>query len=318
MKPRSVVNILFLGGAKRVAMGRLFMAAAKKRGLECNIFSSEISRNVPISCIGTVVEGRRWNDPGIYGFLECLCRRHDIDIVIPFVDGGVAVAARLHERMPSVFVPASSAELCESMFDKVAAADIFEKLSIDAPRTYRGGRVETPLIAKPRHGSASQGLIKIDNIDDLPSADTIGDYLIQQRFDRREEISVDCYVSIAGKNPEPMAIVPRTRLEVAGGEVVRSITIDDAEVVAFVERALSAIGLRGAVTVQLIRDDDTGRLYIMEINPRLGGGAVCSVHAGADIPGMILDEAMGVTCHRAPYRPGTEIARYLQEVVFFN
>mgnify|MGYP001035109838 FL=1 len=87
---------------------------------------------------------------------------------------------------------------------------------------------------------------------------------------------------------------------------------------AFVERALSAIGLRGAVTVQLIRDDDTGRLYIMEINPRLGGGAVCSVHAGADIPGMILDEAMGVTCHRAPYRPGTEIARYLQEVVFFN
>ena len=56
----------------------------------------------------------------------------------------------------------------------------------------------------------------------------------------------------------------------------------------------------------------------MEINPRLGGGAVCSVHAGADIPGMILDEAMGVTCHRAPYRPGTEIARYLQEVVFFN
>ena len=56
MKPRSVVNILFLGGAKRVAMGRLFMAAAKKRGLECNIFSSEISRNVPISCIGPGVE----------------------------------------------------------------------------------------------------------------------------------------------------------------------------------------------------------------------------------------------------------------------
>ena len=82
--------------------------------------------------------------------------------------------------------------------------------------------------------------------------------------------------------------------------------------------ALSKLELLGAVTIQLIRDLDSGALYIMEINPRLGGGAVCAVHAGADIPGMIIDEARGIVPTGADYRPGTEIARYMQEVVFYN
>lgn len=312
------VNILFLGGAKRVAIARLFKKAAAERGMECNIFSSETTRNVPISCVGTVVEGRRWTDDDIYDHLRSLCRKHEIDIVIPFVDGAVAVAARLHDMMPEVFTPTSSAELSEAMFDKVRAADIFESKGLPVPATYRGGDVNGPLIAKPRHGSASQGLLLIDSADMLPAPDVRDNYLIQHRFDRREEISVDCYVAENSTEITPLAIVPRKRLEVAGGEVVRTVTIDDHDAVALVYRTLRELGLRGAVTVQLIRDLDTGALHIMEINPRLGGGCVCAVHAGADIAGMIIDEASGLKCMPAEYRPGTEIARYLQEVVFYN
>lgn len=310
------VNILFLGGAKRVAMARLFKIAAAERGLQCNIFSSEVVPNVPISCIGTVLDGLRWSDPDIYNHLLRLCDDHSIHIVIPFVDGAVAVAARLRELAPHVFAPTSSAETAEAMFDKVRAAEIFEGCGLPAPATYKGGPVGTPLIAKPRHGSASQGILLINSDAELPLAEERDKYLIQQRFDHREEISVDCYVSAL--SGEALTIVPRRRLEVAGGEVVRSITIDDPAAVELVRHTLQCLGLRGAVTVQLIRDLDAGALYIMEINPRLGGGAVCAVHAGADIPGMIIDEARGIVHAAAAYRPGTEIARYMQEVVFYN
>ena len=316
MTPTHTVNILFLGGAKRVAMGRLFIDAAERRGMKCRIFSSEITHNVPISSIGTVVEGRRWTDADIYDHLSALCTRHHINIVIPFVDGAVAVAAHLNTLLPDIFTPTASAELAERMFDKVLAAETFEAAGLPVPPTWHGGTPSLPLIAKPRHGSASQGLIMIDTEAQLQDISTPADYLIQRRIDRREEISVDCYVSrISGR---PLAIVPRRRLEVAGGEAVRTITIDAPDVVALVDRTLRATGLQGAVTVQLIRDLDDNRLYIMEINPRLGGGAVCAVHAGADIPGMILDEAAGIRPGPAAYRPGTEIARYLQEVVFYN
>lgn len=312
----SAVNILFLGGAKRVAMAKLFKSAAARRDLDCNIFSSELGTHLPIAAVGTIVEGRRWADADIYEHLAHLCDKHSIDIVVPFVDGAVAVAANLHDMKPEVFVPAASAELSELMFDKVRAAEFFENLSLPVPPTFQGCEVTAPLIAKPRHGSASQGLVMIDSESDLMQLADRSDYLIQQRFDHREEISVDCYVSV--QSGEPLAIVPRRRLEVAGGEVVRSITIDSPRAVELVRRTLEATGLQGAVTVQLIHDLDSDGLYIMEINPRLGGGCVCAVHAGADIPGMILDEARSVPAAPASYRPGTEIARYLQEVVFYN
>jgi carbamoyl-phosphate synthase large subunit len=94
-----------------------------------------------------------------------------------------------------------------------------------------------------------------------------------------------------------LAAVPRVRNCVSGGEVSESTTIHDAKVEELARRTLAALNLRGAVTVQIIRDnsrDAEENLMIMEINPRLGGGAVLSVEAGADIPMMILREALGM------------------------
>ena len=304
-------GILFLGGAKRVAMANLFKKAAAGRGLGCRIFSYELRADEPIASVGTVIVGRRWSDPEVVDDIRRVCRDNGIGIVIPFVDGAVEVAARVRDG--HIFVPTGRPGDAEAMFDKVRAAAIFESCDIPVPPTYRGGAVTEPLIAKPRHGSASKGLLLIDCEKDLPA--DIDNYVIQRRFDRREEISVDCYVR---GDFTATAIVPRGRLEVAGGEVVRSITIDSPEAVVLARTALSKLELLGAVTIQLIRDLDSGALYIMEINPRLGGGAVCAVHAGADIPGMIIDEARGIVPTGADYRPGTEIARYMQEVVFYN
>lgn len=308
---RPSTGILFLGGAKRVAMARLFIAAAGRRGADCRIFSYELRTDEPIACTGTVITGKRWADPDVVDDIRRICAANGISIVVPFVDGAVEVAARV--RTEGIFVPTGAPGDAEAMFDKVRAAAIFEARGIAVPPTHKGGPVECPLIAKPRHGSASKGIVRVDCDADMPA--NAGDYIVQRRFDRREEISVDCYTAVDGR---PLAIVPRLRLETAGGEVTRSITIDYPEAIALAETALERLGLRGAVTVQLIRDLDSRRLYVMEINPRLGGGAVCAVHAGADIPGMILDEAAGLAPERAAYRPGTEIARYMQEVVFYE
>lgn len=308
---RPTVSVLFLGGAKRVAMARLFIKAAKERGMECRIFSYELREEEPIACVGTVIIGRRWADPAVVDDIRRVCREHGITIVVPFVDGAVDVASRA--AGDGIFVPAGEPGDAETMFDKVRAASIFEKHGIPTPPTWRGGAVDRPLIAKPRHGSASKGILRIDCDADIPAHPD--EYIIQSRFDRREEISIDCYT---GRDGRPLAIVPRRRIEVAGGEVVRSVTVDSPEAVELARTALAALALRGAVTVQLIRDTAGGDLYVMEINPRLGGGAVCAVHAGADIPGMILDEAAGIAPSAAAYRPGTLIARYMQEVVFYE
>ena len=313
------ISLLFLGGAKRVMMAKMFKDAARHRGLDCHVVSYELDMHSAIAAEGEVVVGVKWSSPDILEDLDRVVREKEIDVMLPFVDGAVGIAARYaaQTNLAEVFAPVSEAGLVEKMFDKIAAADFFEELELPIPPTWRHGTPCGHLIAKPRFGSASKGIEFIDNLRDLYqiTAQGEGKYLIQQRFDRREEITVDCYAGM--KDGSIAAVSPRIRKEVAGGEVVRTQTIADPDVDALVRKTLAATGQRGAVTVQLLRDFDTGRLMIMEINPRLGGGAVASVHAGADLPGLILDDAMGRALTRQQAQPGVETVRYLADVVFY-
>lgn len=312
-------NILFLGGAKRVSMARFFKRAAASLGREAVIYSYELDDTVPVACEAIILKGCRWSDEDILQRLDETVTKYDINVLVPFVDGAVAVACDYAARYPGkVFVPSGDASTAELMFDKVLAAEAFEKASIPVPPTYHRGEPCLRLIAKPRHGSASKGIVTINSLDSLDDVLLKSDdYLIQERIDNREELTVDCYASVA--DGAPLIISPRRRNVTVGGEVSDTETISDEAAVELTRRVLSEMNLRGAVTVQLIRDlDCPGRLLVMEVNPRLGGGAVCSVLAGADIPQLILSEAIGLPLKPHEAQPAVRICRYMQEVVFVN
>lgn len=308
----NTVRLLFLGGAKRVSMARRFKSAAADLGLECEIFSYEKSLCEAIACEATVIAGLLWKDPEIYDDLRKIIADKKINAVIPFVDGAVAVASRLRDV---AFVPAGNEDDAEVMFDKVRAAELFQRLGLPIPQTYHYGDACMQLIAKPRHGSASKGIVEISSLQKLEEVLSEADkYLIQRRIDRRTEYTVDCYADVV--TGEILALCPRIRLEVSGGEVTRTCTVDDEDVILLARKTIELTGLRGAITIQMIRDLDDNSLMLMEINPRLGGGAVCSVAAGADLPKLILQQSLGLKSTKKSYKVGVEIARYPAEVVF--
>lgn len=308
------LSFLFLGGAKRVAMARLFRKACAERGLQCDITGYELDAHSALACEGVIYEGLRWGDPDIFEDLSRVVDERKVDIMLPFVDGAVGIASEYVSRYGDVFSPVSSRALSETMFDKVAAAELFERCGLPIPATYRTGAPCGKLIAKPRYGSASKGIVIIDSLSKLYEINA-SKYLVQERIDNREEITVDCYVGL--ENGFIAAVSPRLRCEVSGGEVVCTETLDDPAAVALVRRVLEKTGLRGAVTVQLIRDLDNERLLLMEINPRLGGGAVASVHASVDLPGLIVDDALGRELKEQHPLAGVETVRYLEDVVFY-
>lgn len=311
---RKAINLLFLGGAKRVSMARRFKSSAREIGLDCNIFSYEMSQHEAIACEAEVICGLKWSDPMCDSDLRKIIGLKSIDAVIPFVDGAVAVASRLSDV---AFVPCGSVESAEAMFDKVTSAHLFEKAGLPVPMTYEPGYPSLRLIAKPRHGSASKGIVEIHSLQQLDEILSKGkDYLVQERIDNRREYTVDCYADVfTGKI---ITACPRLRIQVVGGEVVKTVTVASQPLVELATESVLRLGLRGAVTVQIIEDMDDGRLLLMEINPRLGGGAVCSVAAGADIPSLIIRQALGMTVESPEWRAGVEIARYPAETVFFN
>lgn len=313
---RQVVNILFLGGAKRVAMGRLFIEAGRRLGMEVVLFSYELSTEVPVSEVSHVIVGRRWNDPALMEDLHEVVTENRIDIIIPFVDPAVEIAARYCLSDPSVWTPFKDGVLAEHMFDKCKADELFRNIGVPVPRNAGLEKITGEVIAKPRHGSASKGIRVMEN-DEYAAMRSRGEtdgYIFQEYISDREEYTVDCYVASDGK---VICAVPRRRLEVAGGEVVSTVTVADKDIEAISRNVLEGLSLRGAVTIQFLRDRTDGRLMIMELNPRLGGGAVCAVYAGADIPAFILtDWRDGKVQVCDDWQAGVKTCRYFEDVVF--
>ncbi|MGM9802948.1 MAG: ATP-grasp domain-containing protein [Muribaculaceae bacterium] len=312
------INILMLGGAKRVAMAEQLMRAGKHLGVNVHIFSHELSAQEPIASVGTVIVGARYSDPAVDAEIDDIVSRHNINIVLPFVDPAIEVAARLAERNPNVFVPVSGTQLSHDMFDKVKSAQLFQAAGIAIPTTYSSDNIVYPAILKPRTGSASRGIIVAHSAADVEQAPLpLDQYLIQHYVANRQEYTVDCYVGTFDN--EVKCAVPRLRIATAGGEVTRTITCRNQALEQQAHHVLTALHLKGAVTLQFLHDLDNDTFLLMEINPRLGGGVICSISAGADIAAMIIEESEDINAlPRHNWRDQTLMTRYFKEVIFYN
>lgn len=310
------LTVLMLGGARRVSMAELLKRSGERIGADVNIISYELLEQVPIALAAKVIVGLRWSDPKVVDDICRVARENEVNIILPFVDGAIEVASKCRESLPDVFIPVSDYEISKAMFDKVEAAKLFKEAGIPIPKTYSVLNADIPAIAKPRHGSASRGIKVFYNMDELMHLENLRDYIVQEYIENRDEYTVDCYVSQKG---EIMTVVPRCRLEVMGGEVTRTITCHNTTLEKMSCDVINAFKLRGPVTLQFIHDLDSDRYLLMEVNPRLGGGVVCSIYAGAPITDYILEESLGVPLKKCTdWAYNTLMARYQKEAIFYE
>lgn len=291
-----------------------FKKTATEMGHTANIFSYELDEKVAIACVGKVIIGKNWKDEELIEDLTINIDKYNINIVLAFVDPAIAVVSSLKRLCPHVFIPVSDIELCNIMFDKVLSAKWFSGHGISQPKYYiNPSECKYPIILKPRTGSASKGIVICKSKEELPEID-YGLYLISQFIADHTEFSVDCYVNQKGV---VTSVVPRIRLETAGGEAVRSKTIKDTTIIQESKKILASGNFRGPITIQFIKDNTNGNVYVMEINPRLGGAVVTSIGAGSGIIKMILDEYLGNEVKPiTDWRDNTVMVRYFNEVIF--
>lgn len=312
------LNILFLGGAKRVSLAQRLIDAGKLRNMEIAIFSYELTAIVPIASLGKVIIGKRYSDKAVYEDLKRVVIEHDINIILPFIDPFIEVCCVLKGLLPDVFIPVSDIEIVRTMYDKLNSDRWFREKGFMVPQRYSQVTEEDlPVIAKPVQGSASKGIEIISEIKQWQwfCDHKQGEYLIQSYVADNNEYTVDCYVS---QKREIVSVVPRIRMETFGGEVTVSKTILDEEIRQCSCNILKAGAFFGPVTIQFIRDKQRGQLYVMEINPRYGGGVIASIAAGANTLEVLLDEARHISVKEITHwQPETVMTRYLKEVIFY-
>ncbi len=173
--------------------------------------------------------------------------------------------------------------------------------------------IEFPLIAKPRFGKGSKGVVKIDNDDDLKYVQSKNDNLIFQEYLPGTEYTIDVLSDLEG---EPIIAVPRIRLQTkAGISTIGKIVRDDSisETCKSIAKYLKIIG---PCCIQMKETKD-GILKVVEVNPRLGGGTIFTALAGANFPSMILDMVKGKKVE-PPVISEITVVRYFEEIVVEN
>ena len=180
--------------------------------------------------------------------------------------------------------------------------------TLDYKRTMR-----FPIIAKPRYGKGSKGIVKIDNEKELKYVQIKKDHLIFQEYLPGTEYTIDV---LSDLDCEPIIAVPRIRLETKAGISTMGKIVKDENISDTCKSIAKYLKIRGPCCIQM-KESKEGILKIVEINPRLGGGTFFTTLAGANFPAMILDMVNGKKL-KIPKISEITIVRYFEEIVVEN
>lgn len=296
---RDTVRLLFSCAGRRVELIQAFLRAAASLGLRAEIHTADADPLYAASCLADhshqlpPARDRRY----IPALLD-IARKHRIDLLIPLLDLELLKLARAREDFAAVGcrVLISSPRVVLTCQDKLRTFRFLTRAGIDTPMTWTPDQVlarrthDLPYFLKPRQGSASQGNFMIRTREDLNLlARRFPDAIIQE-FVPGVEHTLDVYTGFDGR---PKCVVPRRRIEVRGGEVTKARTVRNEAIIQAGVRVAEALrDCIGLITIQLIVTPQ-GRIRIIEINPRFGGGVPLAIRAGANFPKWLLSEWRG-------------------------
>lgn len=285
-----MMHVLFTGVGRRIELLQAFRDAALVLNKELKIYGADMTGTAPalVYCDYTrkVVDMK---EPGYIQDLLNICKEDSISLVIPTIDTDLLVLSENKEKFKAI-----GTEVMVSAPDKIRICrdkyhtfrflidcGLYAPLPVSDWKKYRSGY---PAFIKPRNGSSSINAYKVENVEELEIyAGQIDEYIVQP-FISGHEYTIDIFCDWYGK---PVYIVPRERLQVRAGEVLKTQICMDQNMIEESKKLCQVFKPCGPITVQLIRDKD-GIDWFIEINPRFGGGAPLSMKAGARSAETIL------------------------------
>ena len=252
--------------------------------------------------------------------LLSLCLTLRIGLVIPTIDTELQILA-LHSELflsEGIHLVISDSVFIERCRDKRKTNDLFYDLKIKTPRSINPHVPTFPMFIKPYNGSLSQGIKVIFDADNWnPKLVEDNTLMFMEYLDPKEyqEYTIDAYFDRCGNLK---CLVPRRRIEIRCGEISKGITEKELFYETLVNLLSKIEGARGCLTIQFFKGIQSNQIYGIEINPRFGGGYPLSYHAGANYPGMLINEYLKQNeiefVHN--WNDGIVMLRYDQELIF--
>lgn len=201
--------------------------------------------------------------------------------------------------------------------DKLVLGRRLHAAGVQTPPTWSGtdvlrdpslASISDRFVVKHRYGSGSAGLAFVDrsalaeaihNLKDdardrrgsrLDEERLAIDALVVQPMISGPEYGVDVVSDLRGRYRATLA---RKKLAVRNGETDKAISVNSSRFELLGRAVAGVFRHRGPIDTDVI-DDEDGRLWLIDVNPRFGGGYPFSHLAGADIPAALIAWKLGL------------------------
>lgn len=281
------INVLILSAGRRVELVKLFKETRDALKISGDVVAVDISKLAPALYFADKYEiVPRITSPDYVDSVISVCKKHGIKLVIPTIDTELPVLAAERQRIEKetgAIVNISSPECVDICNDKTKSACFFKENGFGVPYTYNDEELDEkkyslPLFVKPRDGSSSIDAFKAETVSQLEFFRSYVKNPIVQECVEGTEYTVDAFIDFDG---DIVSIVPRIRLAVRGGEILKGQIDMNKEIISDVEKLIKALKPVGHITIQGFLGKD-GKMRYIEVNPRFGGGAPMSIRAGAN------------------------------------
>lgn len=243
-----------------------------------------------------------------------IIKNYKVSAVISLNDLELPILALAREKieLAGARLLVSSESVISIAFDKMKTADFISKIGLKSPKTYssleeaihaiENGSLKFPLVLKPRWGSASIGIDFPENMNELKlsyklqqiklaksilnkasSSDIDNAILIQEKLEGKE-FGMDVINDFKGNY---YGTFIREKLSMRSGETDKAISVIDDRFENVGKKIGENLGHIGTMDCDAFVVD--GELYVLELNPRFGGGYPFSHEAGINTAGIYVE-----------------------------
>ena len=243
-----------------------------------------------------------------------------LDVIVPCLDSEIATYARLGARLKhigiNVLVPREAAVKARS---KLFLSEFCKEHEIDFPKSYLindpneidkyATELHYPLLLKgsiidaAKVENASEAHVffhRLANEWGLP-------LIIQEHLDGEEyDLAV-----VADPHSEIVAKVAMKKMGLtSAGKALAGVTVDSKEFDALAEKVVKGLRWHGPLELEMIKNSDLNKIYLIEINARFPTWVYASSHCGLNLPLLNLKLALGETVPaQSEYKRGVMFIR---------
>lgn len=255
-----------------------------------------------------------FKDKAFYSTLKKIIVKEKVKVVIPALDTILLDFSKRERDFESTGakVLISNPKAIETARDKWKTYVELRNV-LPFPRSFiRKGDIDIgyPLNIKPRSGSGSQQVYKINSEEELNFFFDRVENPIVQEYLCGKEYSVDC---LSDMNGNLLLCIPRERIETKAGISVKGRIVKDERLEDMAAKIASKLLLSGPFFFQA-KEDGNGMPKIIEINARIAGTMCLSSFSGPNIHSSAVRLCVGEDVKIPEIRYGLYVTRYWEEI----